>query len=179
MPVTIRKVEAAEAPALAQFAETCFRETFAYLFPEEAMDALCLRAFTPGILGALIEQGAWVAQAGEGWRGYLALSQDPCPVAGLPEPHLELSRLYVTTPWHGTGVSDALMATLLAEARRRGTRAVWLEAFQGNPRALRFYTRWGFQDLGGRDALREGLRLPHRILATDLTKPHPEPNPGV
>ena len=168
MPITIRTVEASEAAALAQFAETCFRETFSYLFPEEAMDALCLRAFAPGVLGNLIDQGAWVAQAEEGWRGYLALSEDSCPVAGLPEPHLELSRLYVTTPWHGTGVADALMTTFMAEARARGTQAVWLEAFQGNPRALGFYTRWGFQDLGGRESVREGLHLPHRILAINL-----------
>ena len=166
MPITIRKVAATEAPALAQFAQTCFRETFGYLFPDEAMDTLCLKAFTPAVLAALIEQGAWVAQAKEGWRGYLALSLEPCPVSGLAEPHLELSRLYVTSPWHGTGVADALMKTFLAEARARGMQAVWLEAFQGNPRALGFYGRWGFTDLGGRDQVREGLRLPHRILGT-------------
>jgi GNAT superfamily N-acetyltransferase len=173
MPITIRKVDVAETAALAQFGETCFRETFAYLFPEEAMDEVCQRAFAPAMIGPLIEHGAWVAQAEEGWRGYLALSPAPCPVAGLPEPHLELSRLYVTTPWHGTGVSDALMEAFLTEATARGTRAVWLEAFQGNPRALAFYTRWGFQDLGGRDSVREGLRLPHRILGTDLSRAVP------
>ena len=173
MPFTIRKVEVAEAAALAQFAEVCFRETFGYLFPEEAMDALCLRAFAPAVTEARIEKGAWVAEAAEGWRGYLALSTDPCPVPGLAEPHLELSRLYVASPWQGTGVSDALMEAFLTEARQQGKRAVWLEAFQGNPRALGFYTRWGFEDLGGRDSLREGLRLPHRILGTDLSKALP------
>ena len=173
MPITIRKVDVAEAASLAQFAEVCFRETFGYLFPEEAMDAVCARAFAPAVLAALIEKGAWVAEAPEGWRGYLALSLDPCPVAGLAAPHLELSRLYVAMPWHGTGVSDALMEAFLADARRQGMQAVWLEAFQGNPRALGFYSRWGFEDLGGRDSLREGLRLPHRILGSDLSKPLP------
>ena len=151
MPATIRKVEVSETAALAQFAEACFREAFGYLFPEDAMDALCLRAFAPGVIGALIENGAWVSQGTEGWRGYVALSNDPSPVPGLPSPQMELSRLYVAAPWHGLGVSDALMEVFLAEARQRGVKAVWLEAFQGNPRALGFYSRWGFQDLGSSD----------------------------
>lgn len=172
MAITVRKVAPTETKALAMFAEACFRQSFGYLFPDEALDSLCARAFAPALLEALIAQGAWVAEAAEGsegWRGYAALSLDPCPVPGLAEPHLELSRLYVDATWQGQGISDALMEAFMAEARQRQARAVWLEAFEGNPRALHFYARWGFQDLGGRDSLREGLRLPHRILATQLS----------
>ena len=168
MDIPIRKLAPVEAKALAMFSESCFRETFGYLFPDEAMDLLCSRAFTPPVLGALIEKGSWVAEGPEGWRGYVALSTDPCPIPGLPEPHLELARLYVTTRWHGQGVSGPLMTAFLDEARGRGTRGVWLEAFEGNPRALGFYRRWGFQDLGGQVQVREGVHLPHRVLGLAL-----------
>jgi GNAT superfamily N-acetyltransferase len=164
MDIPVRKVTAGEAKALATFAEACFRETFGYLFPEQAMDHLCYRAFAPALLGALIEQGAWVAEGPEGWRGYAALAGAPCPVPGLAEPHLELSRLYVSREWHGQGVSGALMAAVLDEVRLRGVRGLWLESFEGNPRAQGFFRRWGFRDLGGQVQVTEGVHLPHRIM---------------
>lgn len=168
MDIPVRRVDPGEAKDLAAFSEALFRETFGYLFPEEAMDHLCARAFTPAALGILIGQGAWVAEGGGGWSGYAALSTDPCPVPGLPEPSLELARLYVARQWHGHGVSGALMAAFQEEARRRGARGLWLEAFEGNPRALGFYRRWGFHDLGGKVEVKEGVHLPHRILGLAL-----------
>ena len=168
MAITIRRLEAAEAATLAGFAESCFRESFGYLFPEEALENVCAKAFAPALIGTLIEQGAWVAESPSGWLGYVAMGLNPCPVRGLGEPHLELARLYVPAPWHGQGVANELMKVFLAEARERGFKAVWLEAFEGNPRALGFYARWGFRDLGGREQAREGVRLPHRILGTEL-----------
>jgi GNAT superfamily N-acetyltransferase len=168
MSFTVRKAEPHEAHPLAQFAEACFRESFGYLFPEEALDILCSKAFTTPVMEALILQGAWVAEGADGWRGYAALSLAPCPTGDLPSPHLELSRLYVASPWMGQGVSDALMTAFMDFARAKGMKGVWLEAFEGNPRALRFYQRWGFRDLGASVKIREGLHLPHRILVSDL-----------
>lgn len=167
MSFTVRRAVPQEAHALGIFAEACFREAFGYLFPEEALDLLCSKAFTTPMMEGLIGHGAWVAEGAEGWRGYAAANPAPCPAEGLEAPHLELSRLYVATPWMGQGVSDALMTAFMEEARRRGVAGVWLEAFEGNPRALGFYKRWGFRDLGARVQVREGLHLPHRILATD------------
>jgi GNAT superfamily N-acetyltransferase len=168
MTFNVRKAELHEGHTLGQFAEACFRESFGYLFPEEALDLVCAKAFSTPMMEGLIRNGAWVAEGAEGWRGYLALSLAPCPVEGLANPHLELSRLYVPAPWMGQGISDALMTVFMEEARARGSKGVWLEAFEGNPRALRFYKRWGFKDLAGRVQIREGLHLPHRILASNL-----------
>lgn len=168
MAITIRRLAAEEAATLAGFAETCFRESFGYLFPEEALENVCAKAFAAPLIATLIEQGAWIADSPSGWLGYVAMGLNPCPVHGLGEPHVELTRLYVSAPWHGQGVANELMKAFLDEARGRGFKAVWLEAFEGNPRALGFYARWGFRDLGGREQAREGVRLPHRILGTEL-----------
>ncbi|BDU76522.1 GNAT family N-acetyltransferase [Mesoterricola sediminis] len=166
MDVAVRRAEAGEARELGLFAEACFREAFGYLFPEDALDLVCARAFAGPLMEELVRDAAWIAEGEGGWRGYAALAARPCPAPGLPGPQAELSRLYVTAPWQGRGVSGALMTAVLAEARRRGCRSVWLEAFEGNPRALRFYGRWGFHDLGGSIKDREGIHLPHRILGT-------------
>ena len=163
-PFTVRRGDPAEAEALALFAEARLRETFGPLFPEEAMDILCSKAFARSVLEGLLAAGTWVAEGSEGTVGYLALAEAPCPLEGLAPPLLELSRLYVAPTWQGRGVADALMTAFLDEARARGAQGVWLEAHEGNPRALRFYQRWGFRDLGGKVRLVEGVRLPHRIL---------------
>ncbi len=169
MTFNVRQADPSEAHPLGMFAEACFREAFGYLFPEEALDLLCSKAFTTQVMDSLIHNGTWIAEGPEGWRGYAAMSLDPCPAQSLEPPHVELSRLYVGSSWMGQGVSDALMAAFMDEARRRGAKGVWLEAFEGNPRALRFYKRWGFHDLGASVKIREGLHLPHRILGSDLS----------
>jgi ribosomal protein S18 acetylase RimI-like enzyme len=170
-PFIIRRADPSEAEALARFAEARFRETFGPHFPEEAMDLLCSRAFARPVMAGLLAAGTWVAEGPGGCLGYLALATDPCPLEGLSFPQLELARLYVAPAWQGRGVGDALMTAFQEEARNRGAGSVWLEAHEGNPRALRFYQRWGFRDLGGKVRTVEGVPLPHRILGCPLGLP--------
>ena len=51
--------------------------------------------------------------------------------------------------FHGTGIAQKLMDACAAEARHRGGRTLWLGVWDQNPRAIRFYTKWGFEDVGG------------------------------
>ena len=58
-------------------------------------------------------------------------------------PAVELSKMYVLPDGHGAGVSAALMAAALDEARARGAVCMWLGVNQGNERAQRFYAKHG------------------------------------
>lgn len=65
-----------------------------------------------------------------------------------------LSKLYVDTPWRGTGVFDILMREALAEVARRaegGESYVWLGTNTANKRAIRAYKRAGFRVVGARE----------------------------
>jgi len=165
MAFPVRRLELSETPALAAFAEACFREAFLPHFGAGALEVLCPLVFATNVMEQLIRNGAWVA--GD-WQGYVALGTTPCPVPELPSPVVELARLYVPLPWQGQGVANALMETSLAEARQRGGRSAWLQAYAGNPRALAFYRRWGFRDFGPFTVACQGLELPHRALGRDL-----------
>jgi GNAT superfamily N-acetyltransferase len=165
MNTTIRRLEAAEASALAAFGASCFREAYADHFGPAATEALCAAAFAPGVMAKLILDGVW--RAGD-WQGYIALGEVPCPIAGLASPTLELARLYVARCWQGKGIADRLMERFLLEVRARHGRSIWLQAFAGNPRALAFYRRWGFTDFGPYDLTCEGILLPHRQLGRNL-----------
>ena len=165
MDTLIHRLAAADAPVLASFAETCFREAFGAHFGSTAMDALCAVACTNPVMEKLIQDGVWVA--GD-WQGYLALGEVPCPIPELTGPTLELARLYVRELWQGKGIADRLMERFLVEVAERQGRSVWLQAFAGNPRALAFYRRWGFADFGPYNLICEGIVLPHRLLGRNL-----------
>ena len=85
-----------------------------------------------------------VAESGNGIAGYGELLRSS-PHPEIPEPNpSEVRKLYVGPRFHGLGISDALMRALLAEAAH----PVWLSVFSENPRAVRFYERWGFKIIG-------------------------------
>jgi len=63
-------------------------------------------------------------------------------------PTIELKQFYVLKPWHGAGLAGEMMAWVLAEAQRRGARAIHLSVFTENVRAQRFYARYGFLEVG-------------------------------
>jgi ribosomal protein S18 acetylase RimI-like enzyme len=71
---------------------------------------------------------------------------------------VELSKMYVLPDVHGAGVSAALMASALDEARAVGATCVWLGVNQENQRAQRFYAKHGFVT-GGTKTFRLGSEI--------------------
>ena len=61
---------------------------------------------------------------------------------------IELHRFYVDRSAHGTGVAQALMSAVREAAREFGGRHIWLGVWERNPRAIAFYTKVGFVDVG-------------------------------
>jgi GNAT superfamily N-acetyltransferase len=60
----------------------------------------------------------------------------------------ELDRLYVQERFTGHGVGRSLLAQSEQRAAAGGAHALWLTAWVGNPRALRFYAARGYDDVG-------------------------------
>ncbi|HEY1840836.1 MAG TPA: GNAT family N-acetyltransferase [Mycobacterium sp.] len=59
-------------------------------------------------------------------------------------PAAELSKMYVLSAHHGSGVATALMDAALAAATEWGAGCVWLGVNQKNQRAQQFYRKHGF-----------------------------------
>jgi ribosomal protein S18 acetylase RimI-like enzyme len=62
-----------------------------------------------------------------------------------------LDQLYVLKKHHGSGIARELMDWALAEAKRRGSEALYLTVYIDNHRAKRFYERYGFEAVGRYD----------------------------
>lgn len=59
----------------------------------------------------------------------------------------DIQTIGVEPEFGGRGIARAMLAELLAEARRRGARAVMLEVSAVNPRAQELYARFGFEHI--------------------------------
>jgi [ribosomal protein S18]-alanine N-acetyltransferase len=69
-------------------------------------------------------------------------------MAGVQELHL--LNLTVAPPFQGRGHARALLDALVAQCRRDGHEALWLEVRPSNARAREVYRRYGFEEVGVR-----------------------------
>ena len=67
-----------------------------------------------------------------------------CGLAVLERGHVGLRNIVVGPAWRGRGHGAALCRALLAEARRRGARAAWLQVMPDNHAAVGLYRKLGF-----------------------------------
>jgi GNAT superfamily N-acetyltransferase len=61
---------------------------------------------------------------------------------------VELQRIYVLRDCHGGGYGAALMKTAVDMANAWGADQLWLGVWENNRKALTFYERWGFREVG-------------------------------
>lgn len=62
-----------------------------------------------------------------------------------------ISHFYVTPEWRGTGVAAEMEDYASRHFRRRGFRSARLSVIASNTRAMRFYQKQGWRDLGPRE----------------------------
>lgn len=152
----VQKALPADAAALSSFAERSFRDAFGALNDPADVDAYCTRAFTPlaqQLELANADMTTFLVRKQAELLGYAQL-QGAEPHAGVEElPAILLRRIYVDRDWLGTGVAEALMQAVAAEATARGARSLWLTVWERNPRAIRFYSRLGMRPVGEADFL--------------------------
>ncbi|MBK7331222.1 MAG: GNAT family N-acetyltransferase [Betaproteobacteria bacterium] len=85
-----------------------------------------------------------------------------------PRP-IELQRFCVDRPAHGTGVAQTLMAAARRAAREFGGEHLWLGVWERNPRAIAFYAKAGFRDVGSTVFQVGPDRQTDRVLVAPLT----------
>lgn len=181
--VRIRVATPDDAPALAAFAASTFRSTYALgghgdvaASTPDDVAAYVLAAFTTEQMRASLCDPTLVTfvaaptpepGAVETWAGYAQLRLRASPDAPVPpscagsHPR-ELARLYVDRDWQGRGVADRLVDAVVARARAApgGADPLWLAVYQANARATAFYRRRGFVVVGT-STFRMGAELQH------------------
>jgi ribosomal protein S18 acetylase RimI-like enzyme len=109
-----------------------------------------------------------LAERGDDIVGYALLRRGVSPPDIPLDGPVEIYRFYVDAPAHGTGVAQRLMAESLDAAQDLGGRRVWLGVWERNARAIAFYMKCGFRDIGTQYFQLGGDRQTDRVLALDL-----------
>ncbi|WP_243383495.1 GNAT family N-acetyltransferase [Geothrix alkalitolerans] len=149
--IAIRPATPEDAAILADLATRTFRETF-----EQHTSGPDLEAFLATVYGEAIQQ----AELEDSSRPARILEVDGVPMGflqlrlghrepGVPgERPVELQRIYVLRAAQGGGRGAALMAEAVEMARAWGADVLWLGVWENNHKALAFYARSGFREVG-------------------------------
>lgn len=148
---SIRKADSHDAKALARVAESTFRATFAATNSAADMASHCRNSFGEELQRSEILDPAMVnllcEQDGE-LIGFAQLRWGQPPACVKVQQAGEIQRLYVIASAHGKGVAQALMSACIEELKQRNSGAVWLGVWEKNPRAIAFYKKVGFVEVG-------------------------------
>lgn len=172
--LTLRRAIAADAAPLAAFAARTFFETFGPDNDPEHMAAHLATAYSsskqeeeladPAIVTLVLEAGTALA-------GYAVVRQQEPPPAVVDRTSVELRRFYVDRPWHGSGAARRLLAAVHEAAVELGGTGLWLSVWERNPRAIAFYTKCGFADVGSVDFWVGPDRQTDRLMVAPLGPP--------
>jgi diamine N-acetyltransferase len=150
IPATLTDVE-----ALADIAKRIYWETFAKDNDPVELQKYLNDTFNPTQLTQLVNNPnyhIWLARNGEELAGYCTLRDEAAKYDVIPGTHpIEIERFYLDTPYHGKGHAQQMMAFCLTQADQLGADVVWLGVWEHNPRAERFYQKFGFTRVGQHD----------------------------
>jgi GNAT superfamily N-acetyltransferase len=154
--ITLRYGTDADNVLLAEIGRETFAATFGPDNTPEDMAAYLDGAFGPEQQAAELADPAVrfiIAEAGGEAAGYCQLSFGPGPAVVSGARPMEIVRIYARQAWIGQGVGARLMRAALDEAARAGCDAAWLGVWERNPRAITFYRKWGFEEVGAQTFL--------------------------
>lgn len=147
----IRTATATDAGQLARLAEGTFRDTFGAMNTPEDMQLHVDASYGDAIQAAEIANPVMltlVCEDGDQLVGYAQMRWGEAPECVAAQSPGEIQRLYVAHDWHGRGVAQRLMQTCLEAMESRGADVVWLGVWEHNPRAISFYRKFGFVEVG-------------------------------
>ena len=109
-----------------------------------------------------------IAEAVSGVVGYAQLRRGPVPRCVTVDHPIEVQRFYVDRAARGTGVAQLLMTEAKRAARDLGGHHAWLGVWDQNARAIAFYRKAGFQDVGTHDFYLGPDRQTDRVLVITI-----------
>jgi diamine N-acetyltransferase len=149
--ITIRKATNADQPLLSEMGARMFADTFSADNTHEDMTAYLASSFNATKQNEELTSPSsvfYIAEINHNLVGYVRLvdgSEVDCVKAVHP---MELVRIYSAKEWIGHGIGAALMNQAVKHAAELGCDVIWLDVWEKNTRAIRFYQKWGYVIVG-------------------------------
>ena len=147
----IRHATLDDVDVLCRLGATTFRETYRAISDPREVDDYANEHFTRAKVEAWFSRPCartLLAFVDAAPVGYAHVRSAKVPACVADRKAVELSRLYLLASAQGTGLGGALIAAALAEVAALVGRTVWLGAYDRNVKALQFYARRGFVQVG-------------------------------
>ncbi len=152
MDITVRRAGVEDAKVLAEFGARLFEETFGAANDPEDMRLYLAGAFSPTLQTAELvdpNKAVWFAKdEHDVLVGYTVMRRGSRGPGVVGEQTAEVQRIYADGRWHGRGVGRRLMDQCIEQARAWRADVLWLAVWEENPRAIAFYERSGFTNVG-------------------------------
>ena len=149
--VTFRRGNVDDAAELAGFAAQTFKETFSAMNHPDNMDAHLATSYgltqqAEELANPLV--ATILARSDGELVAYAQVRRNPPPPCVTQAAPIELHRFYIDRRAHGTGLASTLMQEVHQVAREFHGRHLWLGVWERNPRAIAFYKKAMFVDVG-------------------------------
>ena len=170
----IRPATLADVDVLCHLGAATFRETYRTLSDPREVDEYADEHFTADKVAAWFKRPCartLLAHRGDSPVGYAHVRSAKVPACVADRKAVELSRLYLLASAQGAGVGGALIAAAIAEAVALGGKTVWLGAYDRNVKALAFYARRGFVQVGTHEFEFAGQVYADPVLTRRVTEP--------
>ena len=151
LPIQIRHATSDDARMLSELGARTFYDTFAKDNTPENIAAYLKASFSPEIQFHELSESDnifLIAEADTKPIGYVQLILNSKEESLHGTRFLEIRRIYAVQDQIGKGVGKMLMLVSIQEAKQRGCDSIWLGVWEKNPRAIDFYKKWGFQEVG-------------------------------
>ena len=168
---TIRLAQADDALCIAVLGTQVFLDTYATDGIRPSLAREVLANFSVGAVSSLLadESTAFLlAEHGGHLIGYAQVRERHPHELLREDSAAELRRLYVQERFTGHGIGKLLLRESERFAASRGAPLLWLTAWVGNARALGFYPRQGYEELGRTEYVFEGERYENRLFGKRL-----------
>jgi diamine N-acetyltransferase len=169
----IRRGRVSDAAELAAFAARTFAEAFGDFTADDDLQAHLVATYRPDLQVREIADPTVItllALQDEGIVAYAQVRLNPSPPACVTLPDaVELQRFYADRSVHGTGLATRLMQRALDAARELGGRHAWLGVWEHNTRAMAFYRKAGFVEIGSTHYVVGSDRQTDRVFIASLS----------
>ncbi len=148
----IRKATLPDAQTIALLGRITFNESFGNLFSDkDDLLAYHERTFSVSKMQSSLQKVSnifWIAFNDELPVGYAKLKLNSHTEFLAEERVCQLQKIYVLNDFVSNRIGFELQNTLLKEAKNKGFHTIWLSVYDGNKKAIRFYLKNGFKQIG-------------------------------
>lgn len=147
----LRKCTIDDFDVLRELSINTYFETFAHLNTKEDMEAYLEIAFNKErVANELNDNNSefYFLYCDDKIAGYLKLNEVPSQTDINDIESLEIERIYVSCGFQSIGLGKYLMEHAIATAKLRNKKYVWLGVWQKNEKAITFYKKNGFYEIG-------------------------------